>query len=153
LIEFWLKGKENHMRAHLGNFYRILGIGILAAGLITSVAAFAPTASATPRMSQSQHSQVQPYCVGSVTGNPSTQTDHVGDTVYVSVKWYCEGGVHVVANIGWGDNTSDNYTCWANCGSGTTLFQHVYTQEKTYKPSIFMNGSASGSTSVVVIIS
>jgi hypothetical protein len=93
-----------------------------------------------------------PPCTGYVTANPTYQSDAVNTNVTVNVNWYCEGSVHVVANIQWKDGNTDNYTCWANCTSGSTQFNHVYTSRATFYPYIYMNGSASGSTSVQIYI-
>ena len=87
-----------------------------------------------------------------MTANPSYQSDPVNTNVTVNVNWYCEGFSHVVANIQWKDGNSDYYTCWSNCSSGSTQLNHVYVSRGTFYPYIYMNGSASGSTSVQIYI-
>ena len=96
--------------------------------------------------------QFRPYCSGYVTASPHTQYVYVHATAVLHVNWYCEGGFHVVVNVNWGDGSSSNYTCWANCTSGEQDMDSSYNNTGTYHPNIYMNGSASGSTSATIIV-
>jgi hypothetical protein len=123
---------------------------VLAFGSAPALAASGSPAAAVS--SEARVSTATPACSGSVTASPYTQSAYPGQLVWVTVYWYCEGWSHVVANIKWRDGSSDSYTCWANCGSGQTSFSHVYVSSGDYWPYIYMNGSASGSTSVEIYI-
>lgn len=130
-------------------FFRtaVVAGALVAAGIFASVPAVAASTA-----TQAASAQVQPLCSGYVTANPTYQSDPSYTTATVNVHWYCEGWFHVVSNIRWGDGQSDNYTCWTNCNSGTNQFNHVYVTRGDYHPYIYMNGSASGSTSVEIYI-
>jgi hypothetical protein len=133
-------------------FFRraVVAGALVAVGMFASHPALAASTNLTA--TQTASAQVQPLCSGYVTANPTYQSDPVNTTATVNVNWYCEGWFHVVANISWGDGNSDNYTCWSNCVSGSTQLNHVYVTRGDYFPYIYMNGSASGSTSVEIYV-
>jgi hypothetical protein len=124
---------------------------IAGAFVVASVLGSSPVLAASP-IAGDRAAAAGPLCTGYVTANPTYQSDPVNTTATVNVNWYCEGTFHVVANINWGDGNSDNYTCWSNCSSGSTQFNHVYVTRGYFYPYIYMNGSASGSTSVTVYV-
>jgi len=71
----------------------------------------------------------------------------------ITVHWSCEGSSYVVVNVGWGDNTSSAYTCWANCSSGQASFSHQYPLfiSNLWTVTAIMGGFASGSANATVI--
>jgi hypothetical protein len=96
-----------------------------ARGFFNTLLGSSPVLAASPTASD-RTAAAGPLCTGYVTANPTYESDPVNTTATVNVNWYCEGTFHVVANIKWGDGNSDNYTCWSNCSSGSTQFNHVY---------------------------
>jgi aminoglycoside/choline kinase family phosphotransferase len=116
----------------------------LAAALMNSVPVLASTQPTDP--------SVRPLCTGYVTANPSYQEDPVNTSAPITVDWYCEAPVHVVANVNWGDGNSDYYTCWSNCVNGSTGFSHVYVSRGYFYPSIYMTDGGSGGTSVTIYV-
>ncbi|MGA7913028.1 MAG: hypothetical protein WCC30_15980 [Candidatus Dormiibacterota bacterium] len=111
-------------------------------GAVPALAAPMPITAAAP----------SPPCTGYVTANPSYQADPVNTSAPVTVYWYCEAATHVVANINWGDNNFDNYTCWLNCSTGSTRFDHTYVKRGYFYPSIYMTAGGSGGTSVEIYV-
>jgi hypothetical protein len=114
------------------------------ASLLNSLPAAAATQPTTPAAG--------PLCTGYVTANPSYQEDPVNTSAPITVNWYCEAQVHVVANVNWGDGNSDIYTCWSNCSQGSTGFSHVYVSRGYFYPSIYMTDGGSGGTSVEIYV-
>ncbi len=89
-------------------------------------------------------------CSGSVSLSPSNQTTDTSHDASISANWNCEGPIHVLVNLDWGDKSTDSYTCFTNCGSGQTSFSHQYKNRGSYTVTAIMGGNASGSDSTKV---
>jgi hypothetical protein len=127
----------------------LVAVVLALSSLFTSHPAQAASVGPMPSHIQSG-AQVPPDCTGSVRSAPTYQSDLVDTNVSVNVTWSCEAYEDVVVNISWGDGNSASYTCWVNCGGGTTQLYHVYMTIGDYHPYIWRGGLASGSTSVEV---
>ncbi|HLG60931.1 MAG TPA: hypothetical protein VKY19_03295 [Ktedonosporobacter sp.] len=59
-------------------------------------------------------------------------TQRAGTSFQFTLQWNSGQTLSTGFTAYWGDGNSDNYTCWLNCGSGTTNFSHFYTFDGTY---------------------
>ena len=139
------------MRKHRSVLRKVVSLAALL-GLLIS---FTFLSSTQVTHAASHSNNVRPYCSGSVWASPSDQDIEVHLQAVVTVYWTCEGSFHVVANIDWRDGQTDNYTCWANCNTNNnrTTFTHIYNRTGSFNTHIWMNGSASGSTSAYIVVS
>lgn len=59
-------------------------------------------------------------------------TQRAGTSFQFTLQWNSGQTLSTGFTAYWGDGNSDNYTCWLNCGSGTTNFSHFYTNDGNY---------------------
>jgi len=136
---------------------RIAATLSVAALLVLATVAFRPAVARAGAHSSHVPSQANtaaaPFCSGGVDASPYSQDLGVNQWATLVTRWSCEGGVHVVVNVDWGDGSSSSYTCWANYGSGSTTFAHQYTRPGAFTIKVSMSGFASGNDTAYADVS
>lgn len=75
--------------------------------------------------------------VACYSGYPTTATSPSytstrGISLRFRVDWNCASLTLLTVTLYYGDGSYDNYSCWVNCVSGTTYYNHSYSSLGTF---------------------